>query len=256
MVILIMSKNFILGIGLEFEGAWNDLPNEFFNNHVYRNDGSISDLNENVCDICHKSKRRHIDDQISHTFEPMSRNDEHTYYNFVGEIASKPFLSKTGMLMNCTKWAIKYTPIDFNASCSAHLHFSIRNDLQYYLLNSKKFFKHFYNCLDYWLETRSIDKKSNFYKRVKGVNPQGIHGMNYCKKTFMPYDVKNKDEASSRYNGINFCKNKHNTIEIRIGTPFKDGYIMADYIKFCFDIINGFIARNYKPINIVRKFEI
>jgi hypothetical protein len=248
-----MTKNFIQGIGIELEGVWDELPLEFFNNHVYRHDGSINGFEENSCNICQFNKRNHIEKNKS--CWDISESESKSY-NFVGELASKVFNSKTGMLPNACKWAIKYTPIEFNASCSQHIHISVLNDICYLLLNSKKFFKHFYNCLDYWLEVRAISKDSHFYKRVKGVNVGSKHSTNYCKKEFKPYDNINKSEAQDRYNGLNFCKQKHNTLEIRIGTPFKDPLVMSDYIKFCFDTINGYLIRNYKPTNIKRSFDL
>ena len=63
----------------------------------------------------------------------------------------------------------------------------------------------------------------------------------------MPLNSDGTD--SDRYHGINYCKNKHNTIEIRIGSLFKNPDITVDYIKFIYDITNGFILRNYKPFN-------
>ena len=233
-------------MGVEIEGSWDDLPTEFFrNSHVYRYDGSLNDMLEYSCVKCDLSARKHKSGDTNCIFEPnkLDINPDYKYFNFVGEIASKPF----DKLSNCASWIKKYYPTYFNSSCGVHFHLKPLNDVIYNLLMSKKYFKHFYNCLDYFVESRSIEKGTDFYKRVKGKNVGEKNSTNYCKKAFMPLNSDGTD--SDRYHGINYCKNKHNTIEIRIGSLFKNPDITVDYIKFIYDITNGFILRNYKPFN-------
>ncbi len=244
-----MTRLFIKSMGVELEGAWQDLPTDFFkNSHVYRYDGSLNGMNEYSCSNCDLSARKHKQGETScNKFEPninnISDSEDEKYFNFVGELASTPF----DKLSNCCKWVKTNYPIYFNHSCSIHIHLKPINDLMYNLLMSKKYYKYVYNCLDYFVESRSIEKGTDFYKRVKGLNVGDKNSTNYCKKAYSP--LKSNGEDSDRYHGINYCKNKHNTIEIRIGALFKNPDITIDYIKFIVDITNGFLLRNYKPFN-------
>ncbi len=230
---------------MEIEGAWNELPTEFFrNSHIYRYDGSLNGMSETSCANCDSSYRKHKEGETScKNFQVNGMNLEldEKYYNFVGEIASKPF----DKLSNACNWVKKYYPLYFNNSCSVHVHFKPLNDIIYNLLMNQKFYKYFYNCLDYFIESRNIEKGTDFYKRVKGQNVNK-NATNYCKKAYAPL---NNGQDVDRYHGINYCKNKHDTIEIRIGVPFKDNNITIDYIKFIYDITNGYILRNYRPFN-------
>lgn len=234
----------IITSGIEIEGAWNELPLEFFNqnNHIYRNDTSIKDILEITCRRCGENKRKCRCNDLREFDVP---DEEANYYNYVGEVASHPF-EKIANLLN---FMDRYYSIKSNKTCGIHYHIKVKNMFEYNLLNSKKFYDDFLKVMIVFGESRGIDKNSEFWRRLNG------HNKEYCNRRFRPYQG-GANQDPERYNIINYCYKKHGTVEFRLLPTFQSKKLAIEGIRFIHDFVNTWIILNSKKNKTKLKKEI
>lgn len=235
----------IISSGIEIEGAWNDLPLEFFNsnNHIYRNDTSIEKLKEISCRNCSANRRNCTCPNSGGNFDHP--DEEQEYFNYVGEIASHPFEK----IANLLTFVDRYYTIKSNKFCGIHYHIKVKNMYEYNLLNSKRFFNDFLKAVEVFGISRQIEKESEFWKRLKG------HNDHYCKRVFSPY-VAGSQSDPERYRIINYCYKKHGTVEFRLLPTFQSKKLAIEAIRFIHDFVNVWLCLNIKKHKTILKKEI
>jgi hypothetical protein len=229
---------FIKSLGVEIEGAWDELPRAFmsadsrFGHKVYRTDGSVSGFKEMSCHRCGNNKRS-CGCGAQRDFDKSDKDDNR--FGFVGEIASYPFDNINPLL----SWIREYYPDKTNRSCGLHVHLKPINNMIYRKLNSKRFYNDFMSAIEYFGKARTLNADSAFWQRLKGNT--------YCKKGFTRWNGRDGD----RYRAINFCYQKHKTIEFRIWPAFNSKRIAIDAVKFNYDFVNTWLMTHkiiVKPI--------
>jgi len=235
----------IITSGVEIEGAWNELPLEFFNqnNHIFRTDGSVHDMKETKCLHCGSNHRNCTCSTGNKQFN--APDEEAELYNYVGEIASHPF-EKIANLLN---FVDKNYTLKSNKTCGIHFHIKPQNNNEYSRLNTKRFYNDFVKAMQVFGESRHIDKKSEFWARLMG------HNTGYARRKFRPYDAK-RGQDPERYNIINYCFKKHGTVEFRLLPTFQSKKLAIESIRFIYDFVNTWLALNNKPIILKMKKEI
>ena len=222
----------IKSIGVEIEGAWNELPGVFFNDDnkfshkVYRNDVSVKGLEELTCSVCTKNKRYcHCESQGFDSPDSLANS-----FKYVGEIASYPYFSINNLLV----FIKDNYPIKTNASCGIHVHLKPDNIFEYQRLMSKKYYNDFRNAVEWWGISRNINPDSELFKRLKGKN-------RYCTKGF---EAHKAGSDPSHYNMVNYCFGKHGTIELRLFPAFQSVKLTLDAVRFTYDFTNIWLISN------------
>ena len=218
-------------IGIEIEGAWNDMMDEFLTNGVFRRDGSVDIEKTQQCEGCRDGWDSEYDCECTEGFA------------YVGELAFEPKITIREALAELEGCYPDYT----NKSCGLHVHFSM-SDLEYsYIVqNWKKFYNDYFQFLKYWGHSRQIRDGSQFWKRLNGEN-------HYCRKGIDKRTINrqmiNPDYDSSRYNHINFSYTKHHTIEFRSAPAFQKKILAVDFVRSLYDFLNLWLAsKNIQPI--------
>lgn len=238
----------LTSIGVEIEGAWNELPESFFNDNnkhhhkIYRSDGSVSGLTEVLCLTCNKN-RRYCQCEINNFDSP---DVEQSTFKFVGECASYPYHNINNLLL----WVDQYYPIKTNNTCGLHVHVKPQNLQEYQKLMSKKFYRDYINAIQVWAKSRNVLPDSELYKRLKGKNRYVLRG-------FKPHQ---NGQDPEHYRLINYCYSKHGTIEFRLLPAFQSKALARDSIRFTYDFINIWLVTNEvlsnKPIKISKTIEL
>jgi len=159
----------------------------------------------------------------------------------VGEIASPK------LRVNEVKdFILNNYPDECNSSCGLHIHMSFKNDKKdYAILATKEFYDFFLSEIQTWADNRKINKNSRFYKRLEGVQ--------YSKREFLAENQLNPNsDYSDRYAHLNFCYNKHKTLEIRVGNMFDNKEISVEYVHAVIDIVNYYLSVNNTKTHTIR----
>jgi len=159
----------------------------------------------------------------------------------VGEIASPK------LKVNEVKdFILDNYPNEVNSTCGLHVHMSFKNDKKdYAILATKEFYDFFLSEIQTWADNRKINKGSRFYKRLEGVQ--------YSKREFLAENQLNPNsDYSDRYAHLNFCYNKHRTLEIRCGTMFDNKEISVEYVHAVIDIVNYYLSVNNTKTHVIR----
>lgn len=220
------------------EGGFNNLPISFFNSDanghkIFRGDSSVM-IKKSVCLNCNKNLE-HCDCLDPLVIQEDPENP--TSFKFVGELASIPYESMTNLIAFVDKFYPDYT----NFSCGLHFHAKPKTLLIYKALMTKKFCKDYLDVMEFWARSRNVNPESEIWKRLKG-KPTQKGRSNYCKLQFKPY----RDNTDpDRYHAVNYCYNKHKTIEFRILPCFQSKNLAKDALKFTFDFINCWLISNH-----------
>jgi len=155
--------------------------------------------------------------------------------NEVGEVASGK------LKVNEVKdFILDNYPNEVNSSCGLHIHLSTKNGKKdYNVISTEKFYNYFLFEIENWALNRKINEGSRFWKRLKGCQ--------YAKREFNA-DIQIK-EGSDRYTHINYCYNRHKTVEIRLGTMFDNKDISVEYVHKVIEIFNDYLNRNNPKIH-------
>jgi hypothetical protein len=227
----------IKSMGIELEGAWNEIPLTFFksdiNGHkIYRGDGSVS-IKKSTCVNCGSNLETCNCDNTIVTYEDPEKQDS---WKYVGELASPVFYH----VNNLVAFIDKYHPDHTNFTCGGHIHVKPETILEYKEMMTKKFYHDFMDAVEYWARSRDINPDSELWKRLRGKSLEKGR-TNYCKLGFLPHR-NGKDQ--DRYRAINYCYDKHKTIEFRIFPCFQSKQLMKDCVKFVYDFCNVWLLCN------------
>ena len=159
----------------------------------------------------------------------------------VGEIASKKL-----KINEVEDFILNNYPDEVNSTCGLHIHMSFKNDKKdYSILATKEFYDFFLSEIEAWADNRKINKGSRFYKRLKGVQ--------YSKREFLAENQLNENsDYSDRYAHLNFCYNKHKTLEIRVGNMFDKREISVEYVHAVIDIVNYYLTVNNTKTHVIQ----
>lgn len=212
-----MQNNAISKIGVEIEGAWEDISRLRVDSRaIFKNDSSVS-----------------ISDYSFWPEGPRSK----------GEIAGPAFDKLSDLL----KWMDIVYPNVTNASCGLHIHISMLCPEHYALLMEPEFFIIFTAEMRKWGSCVCSSKSSedeNFWHRALGRN-------NYCSRL---YDAQSGVVGSGYRGQLNYgayCR--HKTLECRAFPAFNDKNKAIEAVKFFYNLVNNYIA-NIKPTNNTSKF--
>ena len=159
----------------------------------------------------------------------------------VGEIASEKL-----RINEVEDFILNNYPDEVNSTCGLHIHMSFKNDKKdYSILATKEFYNFFLSEIETWANNRKINKDSRFYKRLEGVQ--------YSKREFLAENQLNPNsDYSDRYAHLNFCYNKHRTLEIRVGNMFDKKEISVEYVHAVIDIVNYYLSVNNTKTHVIR----
>ena len=159
----------------------------------------------------------------------------------VGEISSKKL-----KINEVENFILNNYPDEVNSTCGLHIHMSFKNDKKdYAILATKEFYNFFLDEIESWADNRKINKGSRFYKRLEGVQ--------YSKREFLAENQLNENsEYSDRYAHLNFCYNKHRTLEIRCGNMFDNKEISVEYVHAVIDIVNYYLSKNNTKTHVIQ----
>lgn len=215
----------IRSIGIEIEGAWNEVYYDFKNNDVFRHDGSV-DIPRNIeCRYCRNGDN-----------DNCECSDDG--YNEVGELAFQP---KTGIVDAILELDQNY-PDHTNRSCGLHIHLGLsEKEYMTILWQYSKFYREYIAFLRYFGQTRAIRQGSAFWSRLSGEN-------RYCRLDINLKTIKDQMKNSSydncRYNHVNFCYSKHGTIELRSFPAFQTKALSLDAVRSVYDFVNMWLLNN------------
>jgi len=194
-------------IGVEIEGGWNERPMFEGRRTTVHGDGSV-----------------------------------HSESRLVGEVNSKPFVSRTGI----KKWIKQNYPEDINKSMGMHIHISVRTDDDYRKLMTKKFYRTFLKNVKEWGNEMKINEGSAFWVRLEGKN-------NWCKPLWTKTGLFRKstirsqylatDKGGPRYYIFNFCKRYHGTVECRLFPTFQKEALAESAIDFFYNFCENYLEK-------------
>lgn len=148
--------------------------------------------------------------------------------NTRGEIASRPYKRLPALM----RFMDDLYPDHVNHTCGMHVHASF-NLVDYGTLMTPHFYFYFLLRWQSWGQRLNI-RSTEFWSRLKGEN-------NYCLRAFTPYGQL--DERASRYGQLNYCLNKHGTIECRLLPMFKDKEISKKAVIELLSIYNDYLEQ-------------
>lgn len=196
-----------------------------------RHDGSIRDVNQQRCYNCGEGL------YFCECGDYADNYDESGYYNFVGEVASRPMTT----FKELREFHDEFAHVEYNHHCGMHVHLSLSYiDYLNLVWHYDKLRKDFNNFFSYYGESRSIGKSHQYYKRqITGI---------YCKPKLTLDDVRqqltNESYHSSRYRNINFCWTKHHTIEFRHLPMFRDVHLRVDSTIALIDFLDNWLEQH------------
>lgn len=148
------------------------------------------------------------------------------------EFVTKP-LDTMGLIQTLRK--IEKNVIEVNQSMGFHVHFSFKNPADYERLLSKRFFSYFVRKTKQWA-TKNDDKKllarfNNHYCKTR--TTKNIESV-------LQEQYRAESKNSCRYYALNFAKNQHGTLEIRLFPARKRGNYK--YVRVARDIIEEWLT--------------
>lgn len=224
----------IQSIGIELEGAWNNL--NFDQANSFKHDGSVSIESKRgkclyncicTCDDCMAKKL-------------CCKNLK---YSYVGEIPSPPFNTLKGLI----KWTNDNYPDYTNRTCGLHVHIKTSiND--YARLEDRAFYFYILQKLKEFGTEANLNPKSAFWDRLAGK-------CSHCKPNFHPEAQVNEGHNfgdNDRYTILNACYTQHGTYEIRVLPCFQKKRISLKVLSFLYYKIESYLDTPCKIESIKR----
>ena len=211
----------IKAVGIELEGAWTR----------YYIDGKPSTRYEEGATIVRSQKPHRMKYDGS-----VRINLRDTNCHFLGEIASKPMQPR-----GVTSWVRRNQPDAANSTCGAHMHISTHSKSDYMCLTDKKFWKTFKEKMAKWGKKQNLNKNHGFWTRFEGKST-------YCLPIFAPEQQLYNN--SQRYTQINYCWDKHKTMEFRLLPIFESTDMQIDSFFELIKIVETYLENNksYKKL--------
>lgn len=124
-----------------------------------------------------------------------------------GEVASKPYKTWTGL----RNWLEREYPRFKDETCGMHIHTSFRDPTHYMALAQPEFYTFFKQRMAKFVEKNRGNRTDNGHSRLAS----RFRGDNrYCQANFWPgVQITGLGE---RYTQLNFCWDKHGTLECRL----------------------------------------
>ena len=156
-----------------------------------------------------------------------------------GELVSPVLRTQKDMI----EWNEKNHPYETNSSCGHHEHRSTKLLAHHCVLAEKEFTTYLVKETYKWAEKNKINKGSALYERLKGNN-------HYCKMAYRFYEqVLDTDHyPDSRYCFVNYCWQKHSTMEIRLAPEFKKNELNVKWAVFVDEVVTNFINRHKNTV--------
>jgi hypothetical protein len=138
-------------------------------------------------------------------------------------------------------WIAKWYPPVVNMTCGLHVHVRFKNHDETYLhVMRPELEDRIIAALVKWGQAMKVPLTHPFWHRLAG-------GSIHCRKGITPEIIqaqyKNTGaEDPSRYYVVNFCKTRHNTLEVRILPMFKDKHTAIRAINCVLQTIDTFTA--------------
>lgn len=227
-----METRFIDKVGVELEGGWNRdfLPNEpiIFDQSVGKAPyGPPAVLSGRPCgcgDGCKPVSCCHW-----------------------GEIASPPL-----QFVEALKWTRDHFPDGVNLSCGFHVHISLKTDLLYAMLMSKRYFDHFLVEVKEWAKKEKLPKGHPFWERYNNkYNPKAPDVLStiarFCNRPYAaPRQIHMTHKADERRTPLNYCHALHGTIECRLFPAFEEVERCLSAIDFFVRTTEEWLAENIR----------
>jgi len=231
-------------IGVEIEGAFNrgwDIKDTYFHSDSSVEIDGVNGGEDYQCSCCAGECEHDSNDSCSCYCEDGSSGQ----FDKIGELISIPL-----PFDKIHEWVNRNYPLDFNHSCGMHVHFSFKNDYEYSQFCSKKFYTYFLAEITAWAVKNKVKPKSRFFNRLNGKNT-------FCYNNYS-YDNNKKQLRShgERYNILNYCYDKHRTIEIRLSHVWQNKNYAFMYIECCYDIFNTWLLLQKRSIRHSLKVEV
>lgn len=156
-----------------------------------------------------------------------------------GELVSPVLRTQKEMI----EWNEENHPYEVNSSCGHHEHRSTKLLAHHCVLAEKEFTTYLIKETYKWAEKNKINKGSALYERLKGNN-------HYCKNAYRFYEqVLDTDHyPDSRYCFVNYCWQKHGTMEIRLAPEFKKNELNVKWAVFVDEVVTNFINRHKNTV--------
>ena len=201
-------------VGVELEGGWEDPPQGMFpdgsveiSGHSPYDNSSCEDHGNYNCSDCCPS--------------PVS-----------GEVASQPYPLRSIELLY--DWIRNIHPETVNGSCGFHIHISVGSVSLYNVLLYKEFYGGLIPCLYAWGKKNSITS-SRFWGRLE-------KGGQYCGLgTSVSLDRSSIDR--DRYKQVNYCWEKHGTVELRVFPMFRDSNTTISALKMYLEYAERYLRK-------------
>jgi hypothetical protein len=125
--------------------------------------------------------------------------------DYSGEVVSPPLTFHKAL-----NWTVENYPDMVNDTCGLHVHISLKNNLLYSRLTSRRFYVYFLTRMTEWGKQAGLSPSHRFWDRLEGNNT-------YCLKKFIPgRQISLQEKQEERYCHINYCYSLHGTIEFRL----------------------------------------
>ncbi len=231
-------------IGVEIEGAHNNgwkIADTYFHSDSSVNIDGCSGESDYECSCCSGDCDHDSEDGCSCCCESGGSGD----YDKIGELISIPL-----PFDKIHEWVDRNYPVDFNSSCGMHIHFSFKNDYEYSQFCSKRFYDYFIAEITAWAIKMKVKKASRFFYRLNGKNT-------FCGLGYSYQNNKMQLRSSGeRYNILNYCYDKHRTIEIRLSHVWQNHDYAFRYIEACYDIFNTWLLMQKRSVRHTLKVEV
>ena len=196
------ARNRVHRVGVELEGGWSKLPK---GTHPVR-DGSV---------------------EIAQTAEePL----------VLGEIVSPP-LDLTAF----PTWVKAFYPQKMNGTCGMHVHLSFRTALTYQRLMTPTYPATIVAYIRQWAETEKLGKKHPIWPRLRGESEFCQHVYQADAQSSTAGKDYDHHRTGHRYTVINYCYNRHSTVECRLLPMFDTPEQAVKAVREVIDITNAYL---------------
>lgn len=200
------TKNRIMRVGFELEGAWSKFPE----GEEYHQDNSV---------------------------KPYSNNQQKVDFPCVGEIVSAEMPP-----LGATAWLKRCYPGLSNHTCGLHIHMSFCDVKYYSNLMEKEYLLTLIHYLKLWGEKEGLPGNHNLFKRLKGENDTCTTNFWPEMQAKVAKKDYSKDKVGNRYTIVNYCWKQHKTIEVRCLPMFEDVKQAIRAVKVVLDVTNACIV--------------
>ena len=128
-------------------------------------------------------------------------------------------------------------PTYVNHTCGFHVHASLINRRLMSVLMDRHFHDYLKIQAKVWGKNMRC-KNEQFWSRLEGENT-------FCHDYYRGFEqiMATEHYHDDRYTFVNYCFNRHGTVEVRVAPAFKQHKMASLWIKFVYDTINKFLSQ-------------